>query len=266
SASINFTNEDSLNALDCALESIVFNGPDLDEVVADPQCEAVVRKLLDHGAEAYVPESSKYGRADALGRAVSRLQDGSVVIRLLLDHGANPNPHVASQQDSPLFRAIRLGKPQTAQLLLSHGANIHDQFVSPGNPGFLGHPLQIAMEDDLYSWRGKDVRTTCLLFRLLLDQGVDVDAPWRNGRNGLHAVARRGLLPFAEIFLEFRPRRDSITNALEAARARKHWNMVKLLENALEETSFRSEEGEDAKDEVEGSQSEDPQLQDQGNH
>jgi ankyrin repeat protein len=78
------------------------------------------RLLLDHGAD--VNAKSDDLRTPLM--IAARRPGGAPVVKLLLDHGANPNPNAKPESESsPLLEALTSGDSAIAELLIARGAD-----------------------------------------------------------------------------------------------------------------------------------------------
>lgn len=164
------------------------------------------RLLLDHGAE--VNARSNDGRTPLL---IAATQAGAApIVKLLLEHGANPNPPGRGLGDSsPLRDAATAGDPGVMQLLIDHGANVR----AAG-----GGALSGAMEAECAKCielltKGVDAGayTSALLsvavggdvneVKFALDHGADVNTSDGEGRTPLMFAANSDRLPLDTVKL-----------------------------------------------------------------
>jgi hypothetical protein len=129
------------------------------------------------------------------------------LVKLLLDHGAEPNPTAnPAGESSPLIQAALAADPDSMQLLMSRGADLKA-------PGAGGVALAMALTQNcakcvdlvLKTNPGKDDFTGALqgvatfadanTVRMLLDHGADVNAFDPTGRTALQYAAASELLP-----------------------------------------------------------------------
>ena len=130
------------------------------------------------------------------------------VARLLLEHGAEPNPRLArlppyrakldrgndgllGAGTTPFLRAAKAGDLPAMKLLLAHGA---DPTLAPTRSGI--NPLMAAAglgttEQDT-TGRYKTQQGSIAAIELLLGLGMDLNATSTNGRTALHGAALQG--------------------------------------------------------------------------
>src|SRR5262249_18845737 len=159
------------------------------------------RLLLAHGAE--VNARSDNGRTPlmlAAGRP-----GGAPIVKLLLDHGANPNPTKnPAGEPSPLTQAAVAGDAESMQSLLNHGANVKEagamaliiavtvncskcvDLIVAKNLDQAAYTIALLQTVSI-----GDLRAT----RLMLDHGADVNAVDPTGRTALMYAAISDLLP-----------------------------------------------------------------------
>ena len=178
--------------------------------------------LLEKGADPNIVDGSGMGALYAAvdmnslqwvqGRPAPILTDrldGSDLVKLLLEKGANPNARLKSKPlkrhhdagttlnfgegTTPLIRAARTNDTSVMKLLLDHGAN---PFLTLPDRTT---PLMIAAGSGYGGIRGEGIRIVIPTpegaveaVKLLLDRGVDVDAFNNGGNTALHAAVSRG--------------------------------------------------------------------------
>jgi ankyrin repeat protein len=145
------------------------------------------------------------GRAD---RPSSDATSGTELVKMMLEHGANPNlqikivPPLRSLRDdrgpdavlragtTALARAAKGGDVEVVRLLLAHGANA----TLPTDAGVT--PMMMAAGT---GYSGRDSRgryqteeQAVEIVRMLLDAGVDINQRANDGGTALHGAAGRG--------------------------------------------------------------------------
>jgi ankyrin repeat protein len=164
------------------------------------------RALLDRGAD--VNALSSDGRTPLL---IAATQAGTApIVKLLLDHHADPNPKGRAPGDaSPLREAAGAGDAEAMQLLLDHGANIKN-----AGGGAITGALEAKCSRcvDLVA-KGLDAKeyTASLLslsvygdldaMRFALDHGADVNAADVDGHTPLMFAANCDRLPLKSVAL-----------------------------------------------------------------
>jgi ankyrin repeat protein len=135
----------------------------------------------------------------------ARKPGGAPIVKLLLEHGANPNPNTKPEtESSPLLEAVTVGDADTTELLLQHGANAK----AAGETGISMAvqtscarcvDLLVAQVTDKNVYTGSlqdiavfgDLRSV----RIMLDHGADVKAFDPLGRTALMYAAVSDVLP-----------------------------------------------------------------------
>jgi len=225
--------------------SIIDSGADLDAVDPDGTTALsyaiinaqfdVAGLLLEKGANPNVPDSAgttalyaavdmhtlpwMFGRPDPIVRSKLTSLD---VVKLALEHGANPNVrlknptiqryHSAGDQAlgegaTPFMRAAKAGDVAVMRLLLEHGAR-------PG--ALLRNHTTALMIASGYGWRDKNAQTSrdrapdadiIAAIQLCLDSGLDVNAFNDAGETPLHVAAARSL-PIVKFLVEHGAKAD----------------------------------------------------------
>ena len=144
---------------------------------------AEARVLLDHGAE--VNALSDYQRSPLM--IAAGLPGSRPLVKLLLAHGANPNPTKHPDgESSPLIQAALGADPEGMQLLIDHGADVKASAAGALMLAYVQECpkcAELLIKHDL----SKDVYTGTLQLvapfadaatvRTLLDHGAAADAP-----------------------------------------------------------------------------------------
>jgi ankyrin repeat protein len=159
------------------------------------------RVLLRHGAD--VNARSDDMRTPLMSAA--RRPGNEPVVRLLLEHGANPNPNAhPARESSPLTEAATAGDGASMELLVSRGADAK----AAGQPALAMtivnrcancRNLLVGKGLDKEAYTGALQETAVLIdadsLRVLLDRGADIDAFDPLGRTPLMYAAGSDLIP-----------------------------------------------------------------------
>lgn len=156
------------------------------------------------------------------------MTDQNSAVRTLLDAGAATVTIDPGRCQAPaLSVAIRFSRDDTSELILEHGASVHDQWVEYN--GCSWAPLEIAI---LYGSRDG---TRCPMAELLLKQGADVNPKGRV--SALQLAAQNEDIAMVKLLLEngsdvnHNPH-SIIPPALYAATTNGRLNMMAMLLNA----------------------------------
>ena len=162
------------------------------------------RVLLDHGADVNArSEDARTARMVAAGRP-----GGAPIVKLLLAHGANPNPTSnPSAESSPLLEASLAGDADSMQALLEKGAEPKEAGTAIANAAAAACTrcvdMLVARNLDASQYTIALQQVVVLdnpgLTRLMLDHGADVKAADPTGRTALMYAAVSDLLPAEQV-------------------------------------------------------------------
>lgn len=97
-----------------------------------------------------------------------QLHEGASTIQDLIHEGADPNAVVTNEYDTPIFRAVNLGSPETVQVLLKAGASV--QRVGPAK---MGPIFAIAFDSP---WADKVTEADCrAIIKQLQNRGESIE-------------------------------------------------------------------------------------------
>jgi len=163
------------------------------------------RVLVAHGADV----NAKSDEARTPLMVAAGRPGGAPIVKLLLDHGANPNPTSnPGAESSPLLEASLAGDADSMQALLDHGAEFKDiaGFALANAVGadcMRCIDLLVARNLDAMQYTIALGQVVVLdnpnLVRLMLQHGADVNAPDPTGRTALMYAAVSDLLPVEQI-------------------------------------------------------------------
>jgi ankyrin repeat protein len=154
----------------------------------------IVELLLSRGADVSI--------GDPLGKAVGSGGVGNVkVVRLLLEHGADPNHlHGAdvSQRDSydrtPLHLAISSGREENAELLIESGADVDAKNRAGETPLHILASMWPQREwGEGYRIRG---------IEMLLNAGADIESKTKDGKTALWLASEASWADAVEVLLK----------------------------------------------------------------
>jgi len=172
------------------------------------------RVLIAHGAD--VNAKSDDARTPLMIAAGK--PGGAPIVRLLLAHGANPNPSSKpGAESSPLLEASLAGDAEIMQALLGHGAEFKDiggfaLASAAGADCTKCIDLLVARNLDAMQYTIALGQVAVLnnpgLIRLMLEHGAEVNAPDPTGRTALMYAAVSDLLPVEQIKLLIEKKAD----------------------------------------------------------
>ncbi|KAF7986998.1 hypothetical protein HWV62_79 [Athelia sp. TMB] len=159
---------------------------------------AAVQLLLEHSADVNAPgykgtslqNASRCGKYD--------------LVRLLLEHGADAAP--AGPKGTALQLASRLVKSDIVRLLLEHGADVN----TPGGPEGTALQAAISWPDPGSNWYSDELdcgtleasRRSCVIVRLMIERGAEVNAPAGPKGTALQIASGRGEIDIVRLLLE----------------------------------------------------------------
>jgi ankyrin repeat protein len=204
------------------------------------------RVLLDHGADVNArSEDARTALMTAAGRP-----GGAPIVKLLLAHGANPNPTSnPGAESSPLLEASMAGDVESLQALLEKGAEPKEAGTAIANAAAADCArcidLLLARKLDAMQYTIALQQVAVLdnpgLTRLLIEHGADVNAADPTGRTALMYAAISDQLPVEQVKTLLEKRADvnaksahkgsgdSGLTALDIARFHGHTAVVDLL-------------------------------------
>jgi hypothetical protein len=185
----------------------------------------IVKRYFDHGGDADAKYRKKWSDGQEEFSYMETLLNDAVlhnnlgIVRLLLEHGADPNGEGASNH-RPLHHAVYHCYYKIVQLLLEYGAD----------PNI---PNDLALSEAAFVCDGKSKKSALAIMKLLIDNGANI-----NCRNSwllpLHAVASTCADPEAMHLLldaggnvDIRARNGD--TPLHDAVSRRRWDIVEVL-------------------------------------
>jgi ankyrin repeat protein len=163
--------------------------------------------LVRHGADVNA-------RSDELRTALmiaAGRSHGAPIVKLLLDHGANPNPNAnPGAESSPLLEAATAADPDSMELLMAHGADIKsvaEPAITVAVTMLCSRCVELLMAKEIdkatYTATLADIAVLgdTKAVRLMLDHGADVNAFDPTGRTPLMYASGSDLIPLDTVKL-----------------------------------------------------------------
>lgn len=160
------------------------------------------------------------------------------IVRILLDHGADPNTHGCQKTPTPLHLTEDI---EVAKLLISRGADVN------ARDDMGGQPIHYAtVPKDLPNRRKEAVAKSLALIKLLIAHGADPLAKgWKN-QQPIHVAAQHSTAEVVTFFIDSKAKVDTTTEdgnqPLHLAAARVN---AADMEEALEVTELLIRKGAD---------------------
>lgn len=160
------------------------------------------RVLLAHGADVNArSDSARTPLMIAAGKP-----GGAPIVKLLLDHGANPNPNGnPAGESSPIIQAALAADTDSMRLLMSRGADLNMPAGAMALAMALTQDCSRCADLLVKAGLDKEAYTISLLntatfadvraVRMMLDHGAEVNAVDPTGRTALHYAAASELVP-----------------------------------------------------------------------
>ncbi|MDH4184005.1 MAG: ankyrin repeat domain-containing protein [Nitrospinota bacterium] len=152
-------------------------------------------------------------------------------LKLLLDHGANPNA-ATSNGWTALWAAAKSGNEEAVKLLLERGANPNLANVKGETPLFAMAAMEAPAPPDFLPahereiWAEQNMRALRIA-KMMIDEGADVNQVTYYGSSALQEAARAGGLRTAETILQTGI--EPYAEAFEAAAKSGHPEILALL-------------------------------------
>lgn len=199
------------------VQALVENGVDVNLAVdkgSDAGCtalimavtasnEAIVRLLLDHGADANA-RTTRDRRTALIHTASNHYSPASTkveIMELLLTHGADVNTKSKDRKTALLMAISRSTRPEAVQLLLNHGADVNAA-DSTGESALTAAAVNSDLED---------------VARMLLEHGANVNAVDKYGKTALMCAAWRGNSEIVRLLMEFGANVNAHSSVLNTA-------------------------------------------------
>lgn len=174
--------------------------------------KAIVKLLLDHGAEVDAEGSSVFSTA----LSASSYFGYRSIAEMLLDHGAKPDWR-RDNDDTALELACEGGHETIVELLINRGSDVNLR-----RAGGYGFPLSAASERGFYN-----------IVYLLLQKGAKVNNKGGHYLNALQAAASSGSESIVQLLLasgaDINVQGGAFGDPLRAASIRGHHTIVKIL-------------------------------------
>jgi ankyrin repeat protein len=211
----------------------------------------IARILLTAGANPNVHTTIGYPTMTPLDYAISASvsQDDTTLVRLLLDHGADPN---FVNQHSPLVDAAALCERKNVELLLDHGAGnrasvLNEALIAALNPASAMMHIRMCLypfgakisDEQKAAARTKAEADGTAIVRALLDHGAEVSHSPDNAP--LITAAIDGVAPIVRLLLDKGAPVNGSNSANTAADVAKMMAIVKTADDYVPQESDDSE-------------------------
>ncbi|HOP35234.1 MAG TPA: ankyrin repeat domain-containing protein [Syntrophales bacterium] len=154
----------------------------------------------------------------------------AAMVKLLLDHGADPNLPDKDGATSLHYLLTATSAPEIVPILLSSGANVNK--AAEGRGGRT--PLHEAVQ---WYFEGRDHAVGDRLIRLLVSSGADINAPGYHGKTVLHQAVENDKPDLLRLALELGAdpsvRDADGATALDMARSLKRDALVEMLSSPV---------------------------------